>query len=239
MIENHLFHVHTYRCGHASNESEEEYIKKAINYGVKKITFTDHAPFPGDPFNMRMRFSELPEYISSLKELKNSYRGSIEVVIGLEIEYLPSYKEYYKELKTNSDIEILMLGQHHFELCDGSWSFEHDVSDCGIEFLESQIAAIKTDLFDVIAHPDRCIKYSKDGWTEDIKIFSEKLIKECNNHQVSLEKNLSSMRGDKLYWPEFWSLVPEHSEIIIGCDAHSTGELIVSNKIIKNRSKRI
>lgn len=239
MIENHLFHVHTYRCGHASNESEEEYIKKAINYGVKKITFTDHAPFPGDPFNMRMRFSELSEYISILKELKNAYKGLIEVGIGLEIEYLPSYRGYYEALRANSEIEILMLGQHHYELSDGSWSFEHDVSNSGIEFMKSQISAVKTDYFDVIAHPDRCIKYNKTGWNEDIRSLSEELIKECNKHNVKLEKNLSSMRGDKLYWPEFWSLVPGDSEIIIGYDAHSTSELVLQCNISKNRSKSI
>ena len=40
------FHVHTYRCGHAENISDETYVKKAIELGVKSIWFTDHAPFP-------------------------------------------------------------------------------------------------------------------------------------------------------------------------------------------------
>ena len=48
------FHVHTYRCGHAENISDETYVKKAIELGVKSIWFTDHAPFPDNPFGARM-----------------------------------------------------------------------------------------------------------------------------------------------------------------------------------------
>ena len=44
--EKDIFHVHTFRCGHAENVSDEEYIKKAISLGASGIWFTDHAPFP-------------------------------------------------------------------------------------------------------------------------------------------------------------------------------------------------
>ena len=82
----HIFHVHTYRCGHASNEKDELYIEKALELGASKITFTDHAPFPGDPFTGRMLYSQLSEYISSLKTLKNKYKDRIEVHIPLQRE---------------------------------------------------------------------------------------------------------------------------------------------------------
>ena len=39
----HLFHVHTYRCGHAENISEEVYVEKAITLKASDIWFTDHA----------------------------------------------------------------------------------------------------------------------------------------------------------------------------------------------------
>lgn len=32
----HIFHVHTYRCKHASEELDEEYIKTALSFGAKK-----------------------------------------------------------------------------------------------------------------------------------------------------------------------------------------------------------
>lgn len=51
-----IFYVHTWRCGHASNEPERAYIESAIELKAKSIIFTDHAPFPNDPFTGRMRY---------------------------------------------------------------------------------------------------------------------------------------------------------------------------------------
>ena len=93
-----IFHVHTWRCGHAGEEREEEYIKAAIRLGAKQITFTDHAPFPGNLFRGRMKMEELPEYEDTLWELRAKYQGKIQVRIGLEAEYLPGFQSYYEKL---------------------------------------------------------------------------------------------------------------------------------------------
>ncbi len=42
-IENEIFHMHTYRCRHASDEGDEIYVKKAVSLGVSRIVFTDYA----------------------------------------------------------------------------------------------------------------------------------------------------------------------------------------------------
>lgn len=36
-----IFHVHTYRCKHASQEREEEYVKKAISLGSTKRDYEE------------------------------------------------------------------------------------------------------------------------------------------------------------------------------------------------------
>lgn len=98
MEEKELFHVHTYRCKHAGDERDELYIKKAIELGAGRITFTDHAPFPNNPFGNRMDIESLQEYINTLKGLKERYKTDIDVRIGLEIEYLPAFNDYYRWL---------------------------------------------------------------------------------------------------------------------------------------------
>ena len=118
-----IFHVHTWRCGHAGEEREEEYIKAAIRLGAKQITFTDHAPFPGDLFRGRMKMEELPECEDTLWELRAKYQGKIQVRIGLEAEYLPGFQAYYEKLKEDEGIEYLLLGQHFYELAPGEYSF--------------------------------------------------------------------------------------------------------------------
>lgn len=63
------FHIHTWRCGHAGDELEDAYIRVAMYLGAKQITFTDHAPFPGDSFHGRMKMAELRNI---LKRFRNS-----------------------------------------------------------------------------------------------------------------------------------------------------------------------
>lgn len=81
-----LFHIHTYRCGHAEMVSDDVYIEKAISLGADSVWFSDHVPFPGDPFGNRMRYAELEEYLDTLSALKEKYKGQISVHIGLEAE---------------------------------------------------------------------------------------------------------------------------------------------------------
>lgn len=56
MSGKHLFHVHTYQCGHAENVPDEVYVTRALQLGASDIWFSDHAPFPGNLFGNRMRY---------------------------------------------------------------------------------------------------------------------------------------------------------------------------------------
>ena len=43
---------------------------------------------------------------------------------------------------------------------------------------------------------------------------------------MKLEKNLESMKRKKNYREEFWDLVPDTADVIVGTDAHSIDELV-------------
>lgn len=221
-----LFHIHTYRCGHAEKISDEAYVLKAIEYGAARITFTDHAPFPGNPFGSRMRYEELPEYISTLKELKDKYKDTLDIKIGLEIEYLPGFKDYYQELRGSGDFDLIMIGQHMYEVSPGEYSFNYpelrtvEYEGC----LNAVIEGVQTGLFDVVAHPDRAFRRVKE-WNAKCEELSNKVISVTRQYNVMLEQNYSSMKRKNNYRAEFWNLVPEENSIIQGIDAHSVREL--------------
>ena len=223
-IENEIFHVHTYRCKHASDEADVSYIEKAIELGASRIVFTDHAPFPGNPFRNRMEMKQLPEYISSMKQLKNKYEGKIEILLGLEIEYLPTFHDYIKGLHDSGDFDLLMLGQHIYENEDGTWSFLNQ--DKSVEFKGISVATvqgIETGFFDVVAHPDRAFRRCKE-WNADMMHASYDMINAAKKCGALLEKNYSSMERKGQYWEPFWiraALLPQ----IEGFDAHSVEEI--------------
>lgn len=232
-----IFHVHTYRCKHASEESDEAYIRKAIELGAKRIMFTDHAPFPGNPFRNRMDYEQLPEYISTLKKLRNKYLKRINVQIGLEIEYLPSFNDYYQELVANEDLEWLILGQHMFEYEHGVYSFS-DTNEVKkqteyIGLCEAMIEGMKTGFFRVCAHPDRAFRRRK-VWDNDMEELSIRIIKKAIETGTILEDNISSYKRKHQHWDQFWDTLYDRAVygkdsdnvfVIKGLDAHSTEEL--------------
>lgn len=231
---NNAFHVHTFRCRHAENILDEEYIKRAVALGFSQITFTDHCPFPENPFGNRMDIEQLPEYIKTLTTLKEKYKNQIKVSIGLEAEYLPSYNEYYKKLLNDNDIELLILGQHFYEVNQNgklSYSFENLTDEkrktLWIKMAESTIEGINSGFFKVVAHPDRIFRMY-DCLDDEMKNSSKRIISAAAEHNILLEKNISSMHTKKYYKPEFWALasnIMNDKNIIFGFDAHSLSEL--------------
>ena len=214
--ERYLFHVHTFRCGHAEMISDEEYIQKAIDLGATDIWFTDYAPFPGNPFGGRMKCGELLEYISTLKGLKKQYQRQIKIHIGLEIEYFSGYDQsgYYKELSSNPDLEILLLGQHMAEDPEDrkhytfEWPKERLLEDEYTALGDAMITGMKTGCFKIVAHPDRIFRRQKI-WTLEMEAVAVRVIDAAVQSGLPLEKICSSMRHKHHYWKEFWEIAEE------------------------------
>lgn len=219
-----VFHVHTWRCGHAGQEREEAYVKAAIRLGAKQITFTDHAPFPGDLFRSRMKMCELPEYEKTLWELREKYQDKIQIRIGLEVEYLPGFESYYEQLKGDERIEFLMLGQHFYELAPGVYSFSVKEKEKRCEgILRAEIAGVESGYFSCVAHPDRGYRYLKKEERTDPGLAKE-LIEVAKARHIPLEKNISSMEKSWFYVEKFWKYCSD--DYLVGLDAHSVAEMM-------------
>lgn len=226
-----LFHIHTYRCKHAENISEEIYINKAIKYGYKEIYFSDHCPFPGNPFTNRMDYEELTGYINTLTNLSKAY-NEINIHIGLEVEYLPEFKDYYKDLL--SKVDFLLLGQHIFRF-GGRYNFElpQEVQK-SIDYSESSKLikeAIETGLFAYVAHPDRIFRHC-GKWNSNLNRIAAEIVEVAIEYGVKLEQNYESKQHSNYFREEFWDMVP--SEMVIqGVDAHSLSDIDMFNRNLK------
>lgn len=179
-----------------------------------------------------MDMEQLPEYLSTLSELREKYQDRIDIHIGLEIEYIPSFDKdgYYRSLLCMDSLEFLMLGQHMAEVGPGEYTFSWDSGRKNAEeykaLAEAESEGIETGYFDVVAHPDRLFKRCK-VWTSDMDERANRIIEASVERNIILEKNLSSMRRKRNYWAEFWDKVPADVRIITGYDAHSFEDMIV------------
>ncbi len=241
-----IFHVHTWRCRHAGEEQDKEYIEKAIELGADEIYFTDHCPFPENPFRYRMSMDELPEYVSTLQKLKHQYAGQIDIKIGLETEYIPIYDDHYKKLYDSGNFDTFVLGQHFSLLPNGCYTFEskEKISEPK-DLANGMMQGMESGLFSVVAHPDQIFRRKKI-WDEECKAISREIIDCAARTGVILEQNISNLLGKKkkrTYWPEFWKELPQGVRTMYGVDAHSVAELetnyLKQQELIDNDIRRI
>ena len=213
------YHTHTTRCRHAVG-ADRDYVKAAIESGVKILGFSDHAPFPHRAF-VGMMPDILPEYVSAISALREEFKTDLTMHIGLELEYDPkNFPKQFDFLKANG-IEYLILGQHAlFGISDiaGEYmtSSEEKYLDhhCGL-----QREAMDTGAITYLAHPDM---YNFVGSEEVYERHIRKLCRHAKDVGIPLEINLLGLRTNRHYpRPHFWQIAGEEGcQVILGCDAH-------------------
>lgn len=222
MIAN--YHTHTPRCHHATG-TEEDYVRCALEAGLRVLGFSDHTPypFPGDYRSpLRMGTEEMPDYCRGVLAVKEKYASQIKIHLGAEAEYYPAYFQDYLDFMRQFPVEYLILGQHYIgnEIgCAYTTTATEDVSVL-TQYCEQTAEALHTGLFSYMAHPDS-IRY-----TGSEKIYLEQLRKVCKaakETDTPLELNLLGMRGRRHYpnW-RFWEMAAEENcTVIFGSDAHN------------------
>ncbi|MFO6497930.1 MULTISPECIES: histidinol-phosphatase HisJ [Bacillus] len=99
-------HVHSPFCPHGSNDQFRYYIEELCKKGFDSVSFTEHAPLPPsfiDPTpkqDSAIPMSALEDYLGILKRLKEEYTGQIDILIGLEVDYIRAFEH---EIKTFLD----------------------------------------------------------------------------------------------------------------------------------------
>ena len=228
-------HTHTTRCRHAEG-SDEEYIRCAIEAGIKHLGFSDHAPyiFPdGYENKYRVQMCDGQSYIDDLRALRQKYKDLIEISIGFEMEYYPDYFDKMLKIARNLGAEYLILGQHFIlnEHPDGIGAGGPTDSREHLKiYVDEVISAIKTGAFSYVAHPDVMC------FTGDDKVYEReitRLAEASRELNIPLEINLAGVRYKKFYPADkFWSIVGKiGSPVTVGYDAHKATDLLNTEQL--------
>ncbi|HHT66738.1 MAG TPA: histidinol-phosphatase [Erysipelotrichaceae bacterium] len=228
------YHTHTYRCGHASGE-DEDYVKSAIKIGIKRFGFSDHAMLPGiKQVHSRGDYSLLDDYLASTHHLKEKYKDTIAIKVGLEAEYSERFIDYYKDLLSSKAIDFLILGQHfNFDKSDNPKyikNFRDDIEEL-YSYADYLIRGMRSGLFKYVAHPDLFVTMFKK-WNKDCEIVSKMICEEAVKNHIPLEINIHAKKYwkdgyERLIYPceEFWKIAGEYQvEVVAGYDAHHPSE---------------
>ncbi len=214
------FHTHTQRCFHAFG-TEEDYVKAAVSAGLSQLGFSDHAPFPDTDFGYRMPFSELDDYLAAIDSLKESY--PLRLFKGLEIEYLPTYRDYYQTLLGRLD--YLALGEHFYLMPDGERRtiFSAKSTQDYLDYACAVCEAIQTGWFAFVAHPD-VMMINGFAWDNNCQKAAEMMIACAAEQNMVLEFNANGYRREPLTYPDrrFWEMVSDTNiRVIVGSDCHT------------------
>lgn len=230
MLKN--YHTHTFRCGHAARVKDEEFVRSAIESGFELLGFSDHTPWPYqsgfENRGVRMTLEQLPDYLASIRALREKYRGQIEIRIGLECEYFPEHLEWLRQ--TRKEVDYLILG-NHYALTDEPGGFVFGTSkrpEHLEEYTRCTILGMQTGLFSYLAHPELALA-NYPAFDDAARTCAERLCEAAKRLDLPLEYNLLGMlRCEEegfagLGYPcaAFWHVAAQVGcKAVIGFDAH-------------------
>ena len=222
------YHTHTYRCGHARG-SDEQYVQAAIDAGLELVGFSDHMPIPKSVETYdRMTLEEFPYYLKSINNLKEKYQEQIEVLAGLECEWIAHDVPFLENLRNKCD--YLILGNHERMIPSKQYDYTYYADDEAIELycLESE-AALNTGLFAFFAHPEYFM-FGRRCFNDKCRWAAHFLAQICADLAIPMEINVNGFTRSHYIegkwqppypFPEFWQIVSEYPvKIIYSFDAH-------------------
>lgn len=195
-MQNFNIHSHTTRCNHAVG-TDEEYVLKAIEAGLKTLGFSDHVPvIENQPEHDRMSMDQTQDYIDSVLYLKEKYKNEIEIKLGFECEYFESNLDHYKQLLETAD--YLILGHHYPSPSELDFCIAADDERVAL-YAEGVCKGLESGLFACLAHIDYFM-LPRDNWSQACTDAVEKILTCAIKTDTPIEINLKGMRyGKRLY----------------------------------------
>lgn len=228
------YHMHTPLCGHADGDPMA-YAENAINNGLKRIGFSDHAPLltHRDP-GISMDHSQLSVYHHMIESVRAEFEGQLEVLVGIEADFVPGYEERTKALLAQYPYDYV-IGSVHFI---SEWGFDdpiqlkewnkRDVNKVYHEYYKLLRKSALSRMFDILAHVDLVKKFDFKP-TEDMTSEIEENAKVFKKTGVVIEINTSGLRKPvhEMY-PSLHDLkiyCAKGVPITFGSDAHTPSDV--------------
>ncbi len=227
-------HTHTTRCGHASG-ADEEYVRAAVSAGFDILGFSDHVPWPyasgyTHP-GVRMVIERLPEYLASVRALREKYAGKIRILCGFECEYFPEYVEWLRGMAEENRLDYLILGNHYDGTDESGIYFGRITQPAQLSrYVKQTVKGLETGLFSYLAHPDLFMRSWPGGFDENCHAAARDLCEACLALSVPMEYNTHQRyeheEGCGYPCREMFEIAKEYGvPVLIGLDAHRPEEL--------------
>lgn len=157
-------HVHS-NFSPDSEESLESIVRQAQTNGKQAVVTTDHFDYDCKYFKQDV-VVDMPKYEEEVARLSKEY--DIEIRKGIEVGFRQDYKEQIDDFLSQYSFDVVLLSVHNNGILDYAEERFHDQPAERIfeTYFMSLIDAVQSmDNFDIVAHLDYFVRYSKRGIT--------------------------------------------------------------------------
>ena len=176
------YHTHTHHCD--GNGEPYEYAEAALKKGMPRLGFSGHNVLPF-PTNWTMPAERLQSYLSEVREVREKYRGTLEIYLGIEADFIPGLSSPVHPSIKGLGLDYVVGSVHFIGPVDGDheWTvdgpreemetairdgFGGDPRKLVERYYRLVAAMSETAAPDIIAHFDIVKKNNRDG-----RFFSE------------------------------------------------------------------
>jgi histidinol-phosphatase (PHP family) len=242
------YHTHTLYCD--GKDSPEAFIEEALRKEMTAIGFSSHSPLPYDN-GYSIKENRLDEYFKEIKELKEKYKGRINIYLALEIDYIPGISDNFKSfidrlsldytigaihlVKNRNTGELWFIDGPEINYTIGLTRIFNDDIKLAVETYFSQLnEMISTQKPTIVGHFDKVKMNNKgrffsesEGWYENLVKETITYIKKAGSIVEVNTRGIYKKRSDSLY-PGIFALKEIHKmniPVTISSDAHKPDEL--------------
>ncbi|TFG09581.1 histidinol-phosphatase HisJ family protein [Candidatus Thorarchaeota archaeon] len=247
----HDHHVHPNYSIDATG-SIDEFCQSAVEKGLDEIAFTTHVdtdPLTEDCFVI-VRGKRVPvhsnewveEYEREVKQACDKYSCmGLRVLLGAEIDFHSRVEDQLPDSFFDVDFDILIGSVHlidHTAISAPKGADEifnrYSLDEATSIYYNSLVEAVKTGIFDIIAHLDLYRRYGEPHYGKAVstswKPYIDKLARAMKKHDVGFEINTSSLRrglGQPMPTEELTQALIQHgiTKITVGSDAHRPSDV--------------
>lgn len=234
------YHVHTPYCGHARG-SIVKYVERAVALGFSQIGFADHLcryylteAQRERYFDWGMEPTALDHYVAELEDVRALFSGTIDIRIGLEIDYIEGAEDRMKLAIQNRPLDFTLgsihclpqFGWHHVARYD-----DKPPEDIYREYFRCAKAAASSGLFQSLAHLDFVWRYTSWPTTisEELLALIDEVVAAAAQSDTAVEINANGFVWSALArarhadpFDAFVNAITRHNAAVtLGSDAHT------------------
>lgn len=256
------FHTHTYYCDGSSEP--EKYVLEAIRKNFTALGFSAHAPLPLET-TWNLAQADIEPYCTEILQLREKYKGQIEIYLSLESDYIPGISEDFAFFRKQYKLDYTLGAVHLVKDPDSNeiWFIDGPVSNYdkgltkifkndihfAVETYFAQLnKMIQTQKPDIIAHFDKVKMNNQHRYFQESELWYKDLLRNTLEN-IEQSKCIVEVNTRGIYTGKYDGLYPGEEvlrqmlemkiPVTISSDAHKPTDINLYFEETEKLLKRI